>query len=187
MDQAVCLMAEAGRGVYNSKRLLKQPVRRNHIFFGMRLEQKPADKVRSMSNQRGNTQHPSAMLSDEIRHLQLEMARLMAHIAQLMVATVVSAPALSPALPPPPLKYATLVNENPSSTRKQLGMSAWSHHSSSIADAMRAVRSTDLAKKYPHLPWALLKELFEVEALMAADMVLSAPAALQILGPEIAQ
>uniref|UniRef100_A0A915I7L8 Uncharacterized protein n=1 Tax=Romanomermis culicivorax TaxID=13658 RepID=A0A915I7L8_ROMCU len=52
---------------------------------------------------------------------------------------------------------------------------------------MRAFWSTDWAKKYPHLPWALLNELFEVEALTAADVVLSAPAVLQILGPNVAR
>uniref|UniRef100_A0A915IX34 Transposase n=1 Tax=Romanomermis culicivorax TaxID=13658 RepID=A0A915IX34_ROMCU len=36
-----------------------------------------------MSNQRGTTQCPSAMLSDEIRHLQSEMAWLRAHVARL--------------------------------------------------------------------------------------------------------
>uniref|UniRef100_A0A915J881 Uncharacterized protein n=1 Tax=Romanomermis culicivorax TaxID=13658 RepID=A0A915J881_ROMCU len=55
--------------------------------------------------------------------------------------------------------------------------------SSSITDGMRAVWSTDLAKKYLHLPLALLNEAFEVEALTAVDMVLSAPAALQIWDP----
>uniref|UniRef100_A0A915ITF5 Uncharacterized protein n=1 Tax=Romanomermis culicivorax TaxID=13658 RepID=A0A915ITF5_ROMCU len=40
---------------------------------------------------------------------------------------------------------------------------------------------------YPHLPWALLNEPLEVEALTAANMVLLAPAALQILGPDIAR
>uniref|UniRef100_A0A915KCG4 Uncharacterized protein n=1 Tax=Romanomermis culicivorax TaxID=13658 RepID=A0A915KCG4_ROMCU len=43
--------------------------------------------------------------------------------------------------------------------------------SSSITDAMRAIWSTDLAKKYPHLPWALLNEPFEVEA-MSVDKIL---------------
>uniref|UniRef100_A0A915JPT6 Uncharacterized protein n=1 Tax=Romanomermis culicivorax TaxID=13658 RepID=A0A915JPT6_ROMCU len=52
---------------------------------------------------------------------------------------------------------------------------------------MWAIWSTDLAKKNPHLPWVLLNERFEVEALRAADMVLLAPAALQILGPDIAR
>uniref|UniRef100_A0A915K337 Uncharacterized protein n=1 Tax=Romanomermis culicivorax TaxID=13658 RepID=A0A915K337_ROMCU len=52
---------------------------------------------------------------------------------------------------------------------------------------MQAVWSKDLAKKYLHLPWALLKEPFEVEALTAADVVLSAPAALWILGPNVAR
>uniref|UniRef100_A0A915L3I4 Uncharacterized protein n=1 Tax=Romanomermis culicivorax TaxID=13658 RepID=A0A915L3I4_ROMCU len=60
-------------------------------------------------------------------------------------------------------------------------------HSSSITDAMWAVWSTDLAKKYLHLPWALLNEPSEVEALTAADVVLLAPAALRILGPDIAR
>uniref|UniRef100_A0A915L1I1 Uncharacterized protein n=1 Tax=Romanomermis culicivorax TaxID=13658 RepID=A0A915L1I1_ROMCU len=55
--------------------------------------------------------------------------------------------------------------------------------SSSISDAMRAVWSTDLAKKYLHLPWVLLNEPFEVEAVTAANVALSAPMALQILGP----
>uniref|UniRef100_A0A915HTQ4 Uncharacterized protein n=1 Tax=Romanomermis culicivorax TaxID=13658 RepID=A0A915HTQ4_ROMCU len=58
--------------------------------------------------------------------------------------------------------------------------------SSSVTDAMQVVWSTDLAKKYPHLPWRLLNEPFEVEALTAADVVLSVPAALWILGPEVA-
>uniref|UniRef100_A0A915IUB5 Uncharacterized protein n=1 Tax=Romanomermis culicivorax TaxID=13658 RepID=A0A915IUB5_ROMCU len=44
-------------------------------------EQKTTDKVRSMSNQGGTAQRPSATPSDEIRHLQLEMAWLTAHIA----------------------------------------------------------------------------------------------------------
>uniref|UniRef100_A0A915I380 Uncharacterized protein n=1 Tax=Romanomermis culicivorax TaxID=13658 RepID=A0A915I380_ROMCU len=57
--------------------------------------------------------------------------------------------------------------------------------SSSITDAMRAVSSTDLAKKYWHLPWGLLNELFEVEALTGANVVLLAPAAMQILRPEV--
>uniref|UniRef100_A0A915IYK8 Uncharacterized protein n=1 Tax=Romanomermis culicivorax TaxID=13658 RepID=A0A915IYK8_ROMCU len=65
--------------------------------------------------------------------------------------------ALKPALLPPPLKYTT-----------------------------PAVWSTDWAKKYPHHPWALLNEPFKVEALMAADVVLSAPGVLRILGPEVA-
>uniref|UniRef100_A0A915KCN9 YrdC-like domain-containing protein n=1 Tax=Romanomermis culicivorax TaxID=13658 RepID=A0A915KCN9_ROMCU len=49
------------------------------------------------------------------------------------------------------------------------------------------LRTPHLAKKYPHLPWALLKEPFEVEVLTAADVVLLAPAALGILGPDIPQ
>uniref|UniRef100_A0A915L7L1 Uncharacterized protein n=1 Tax=Romanomermis culicivorax TaxID=13658 RepID=A0A915L7L1_ROMCU len=36
-----------------------------------------------MSNQRGTAQGPSARRSDEIRHLQSEMARLTAQVAQL--------------------------------------------------------------------------------------------------------
>uniref|UniRef100_A0A915KHA2 Uncharacterized protein n=1 Tax=Romanomermis culicivorax TaxID=13658 RepID=A0A915KHA2_ROMCU len=52
--------------------------------------------------------------------------------------------------------------------------------SSSITDTMRAVWSMSLTKKYPQLSWALLNEPFEVEALTAADIVLSAPAALRI-------
>uniref|UniRef100_A0A915KVT0 Uncharacterized protein n=1 Tax=Romanomermis culicivorax TaxID=13658 RepID=A0A915KVT0_ROMCU len=48
------------------------------------------------------------------------------------------------------------------------------------------VWSMDLATKYPHLPWALLNKPFEVEVLTAADVVLSAPVALQILGPDVA-
>uniref|UniRef100_A0A915J105 Uncharacterized protein n=1 Tax=Romanomermis culicivorax TaxID=13658 RepID=A0A915J105_ROMCU len=59
--------------------------------------------------------------------------------------------------------------------------------SSSITKAMLTVWSTDLARKYPHLPWALLNEPFEVEVLMATDVVLSAPAALWILGPKVAR
>uniref|UniRef100_A0A915KA18 Uncharacterized protein n=1 Tax=Romanomermis culicivorax TaxID=13658 RepID=A0A915KA18_ROMCU len=59
--------------------------------------------------------------------------------------------------------------------------------SSSVTDAMRTVWSMDLAKKYPHLPWVLLNEPFEVEALTAAHVVLSGPAALGILGPEVAR
>uniref|UniRef100_A0A915I2L3 Uncharacterized protein n=1 Tax=Romanomermis culicivorax TaxID=13658 RepID=A0A915I2L3_ROMCU len=35
---------------------------------------------------------------------------------------------------------------------------------------MQAVWSTDLAKKYPHIPWALLNQPFEVEAFTAADV-----------------
>uniref|UniRef100_A0A915JJ44 Uncharacterized protein n=1 Tax=Romanomermis culicivorax TaxID=13658 RepID=A0A915JJ44_ROMCU len=52
---------------------------------------------------------------------------------------------------------------------------------------MGAVWSMDLAEKYPHLPWALLNKPFKVEALMVANVVLSAPMALQILGPEVAR
>uniref|UniRef100_A0A915KTR9 Uncharacterized protein n=1 Tax=Romanomermis culicivorax TaxID=13658 RepID=A0A915KTR9_ROMCU len=56
--------------------------------------------------------------------------------------------------------------------------------SSSITDTMPAIWSTDLAKKYPHLLWVLLNELFEVKALTAADIVLMA---LSVLGPEVAR
>uniref|UniRef100_A0A915J9Y4 Uncharacterized protein n=1 Tax=Romanomermis culicivorax TaxID=13658 RepID=A0A915J9Y4_ROMCU len=42
--------------------------------------------------------------------------------------------------------------------------------SSSVMDVMQAVWSTDLAKKYLHLPWALLNKPFEVEAPMAANV-----------------
>uniref|UniRef100_A0A915I1D5 Uncharacterized protein n=1 Tax=Romanomermis culicivorax TaxID=13658 RepID=A0A915I1D5_ROMCU len=56
----------------------------------------------------------------------------------------------------------------------------------SLTDGMQAVRSMDLAKKYWHLPWGLLNKPFEIEALTAANVVLSAPAALEILGPEVA-
>uniref|UniRef100_A0A915K9N9 Uncharacterized protein n=1 Tax=Romanomermis culicivorax TaxID=13658 RepID=A0A915K9N9_ROMCU len=58
--------------------------------------------------------------------------------------------------------------------------------SSSITDVMQAIWSTDLAKNYQHLLWVLFNKPFEVEALTAADVVLSAPAALWILGPEVA-
>uniref|UniRef100_A0A915HZ67 Uncharacterized protein n=1 Tax=Romanomermis culicivorax TaxID=13658 RepID=A0A915HZ67_ROMCU len=50
---------------------------------------------------------------------------------------------------------------------------------------MRAVWSRDLAKKYRHLPWALLNKPFEVEALTAPNVVLLGPAALRILGPHV--
>uniref|UniRef100_A0A915KNL7 Uncharacterized protein n=1 Tax=Romanomermis culicivorax TaxID=13658 RepID=A0A915KNL7_ROMCU len=50
---------------------------------------------------------------------------------------------------------------------------------------MWAIWSADLAKKYSHLPLALLNEPFQVEALMGPDMVLSGPVVLQVLGPEI--
>uniref|UniRef100_A0A915K271 Uncharacterized protein n=1 Tax=Romanomermis culicivorax TaxID=13658 RepID=A0A915K271_ROMCU len=56
---------------------------------------------------------------------------------------------------------------------------------SSPTNAMRAVWSTYLAKKYRPLPWELLKEGLEVEVLLAADLMLSAHPALQILGPEV--
>uniref|UniRef100_A0A915JMH5 Uncharacterized protein n=1 Tax=Romanomermis culicivorax TaxID=13658 RepID=A0A915JMH5_ROMCU len=59
--------------------------------------------------------------------------------------------------------------------------------SSSVTDAMGTIWSMDLAKKYLHLSWALLNELFEVEALTALHVVLWALAALRILGPEVAQ
>uniref|UniRef100_A0A915KNA7 Uncharacterized protein n=1 Tax=Romanomermis culicivorax TaxID=13658 RepID=A0A915KNA7_ROMCU len=48
-----------------------------------RTEQKTADNVRSMSNQRDTAHHPSAMPSDEIQCLQSEMARLTAHVVGL--------------------------------------------------------------------------------------------------------
>uniref|UniRef100_A0A915HVI7 Uncharacterized protein n=1 Tax=Romanomermis culicivorax TaxID=13658 RepID=A0A915HVI7_ROMCU len=56
-----------------------------------------------------------------------------------------------------------------------------------VTYTMGAVWSMDLAKKYLHLPWVLLNEPLEVEVLRAADVALSAPAALQILGPEVAR
>uniref|UniRef100_A0A915KRX6 Uncharacterized protein n=1 Tax=Romanomermis culicivorax TaxID=13658 RepID=A0A915KRX6_ROMCU len=58
--------------------------------------------------------------------------------------------------------------------------------SSSVTDTMRAVFSVDLAMEYPHLLWALLNELFVVQALTATDMVLSVPVVLRVLGPEVA-
>uniref|UniRef100_A0A915KBX1 Uncharacterized protein n=1 Tax=Romanomermis culicivorax TaxID=13658 RepID=A0A915KBX1_ROMCU len=57
--------------------------------------------------------------------------------------------------------------------------------SSSIMDAMPAIRSTDLAKKYPHLPWALLNQPFKVEVLTAPDVMLTAPMGLLVLGLEV--
>uniref|UniRef100_A0A915HQ68 Uncharacterized protein n=1 Tax=Romanomermis culicivorax TaxID=13658 RepID=A0A915HQ68_ROMCU len=108
-------------------------------------------------------------------------------------AAVVSAPALTPALPPPPLKYVTPVTVNPSRTPKMTGhvsvVASYRPMEDSlfITDVMRAVWSTDLAKKYQHLPWALLKELFVVEGLTATNVVLSAPAALRILGSQVAR
>uniref|UniRef100_A0A915KWC2 Gag protein n=1 Tax=Romanomermis culicivorax TaxID=13658 RepID=A0A915KWC2_ROMCU len=83
-------------------------------------------------------------------------------------AVVVSALAPTPALPLPPLRYVTPVTLHPSTMPKTTG----NVNSSSITDMVQAIWSTDLAKKYPHLPWALLKEPFEVEALMAANMVM---------------
>uniref|UniRef100_A0A915J7N8 Uncharacterized protein n=1 Tax=Romanomermis culicivorax TaxID=13658 RepID=A0A915J7N8_ROMCU len=43
--------------------------------------------------------------------------------------------------------------------------------SSSVTDAIRNMWSMDLAKKNLHLPWVLLNEPFEVEALTAADVI----------------
>uniref|UniRef100_A0A915K5I0 Uncharacterized protein n=1 Tax=Romanomermis culicivorax TaxID=13658 RepID=A0A915K5I0_ROMCU len=57
----------------------------------------------------------------------------------------------------------------------------------SLSDQMWAIWLTYLAKKYPHLPWALLNELFEDKAPRAANMVLSAPITLSILGPDVTQ
>uniref|UniRef100_A0A915JEA3 Uncharacterized protein n=1 Tax=Romanomermis culicivorax TaxID=13658 RepID=A0A915JEA3_ROMCU len=47
--------------------------------------------------------------------------------------------------------------------------------SSSITDTMRAIWSMDLAKKYSHLLWLLLNQPLEVDALTAANVVLTAP------------
>uniref|UniRef100_A0A915KWE2 Uncharacterized protein n=1 Tax=Romanomermis culicivorax TaxID=13658 RepID=A0A915KWE2_ROMCU len=85
--------------------------------------------------------------------------------------------------------YITPVNNAENDWRHQRGRLVLTEggNSSSVTDPVQAVWLTDLARKYPHLPWGLLNELFEVEALMAANMVLSAPAVLQILGPEVAR
>uniref|UniRef100_A0A915L0B2 Uncharacterized protein n=1 Tax=Romanomermis culicivorax TaxID=13658 RepID=A0A915L0B2_ROMCU len=50
---------------------------------------------------------------------------------------------------------------------------------------MHAVWSVNLAKKYQHLPWALLNELFNIGVLTAADVMLAAPVSLRLLGPDI--
>uniref|UniRef100_A0A915KQT3 Uncharacterized protein n=1 Tax=Romanomermis culicivorax TaxID=13658 RepID=A0A915KQT3_ROMCU len=52
---------------------------------------------------------------------------------------------------------------------------------------MRKIWSVNLAKKYPHLPWALLNEPSNIGVLKATEVLLLAPVVLQILGPKVAQ
>uniref|UniRef100_A0A915HTX7 Uncharacterized protein n=1 Tax=Romanomermis culicivorax TaxID=13658 RepID=A0A915HTX7_ROMCU len=59
--------------------------------------------------------------------------------------------------------------------------------SSYVTEGMRAVWSTGLAKKYPHLLWALLNEPFEVKAPRAAKVVLTGHVALRVLKPKVAR
>uniref|UniRef100_A0A915IGG3 Uncharacterized protein n=1 Tax=Romanomermis culicivorax TaxID=13658 RepID=A0A915IGG3_ROMCU len=56
------------------------------------LQQKTADNVRSILNQRSKAQCPSAMLSVEIPSLQSEIARLKAHIAGLTAQQMAPSP-----------------------------------------------------------------------------------------------
>uniref|UniRef100_A0A915LDU5 Uncharacterized protein n=1 Tax=Romanomermis culicivorax TaxID=13658 RepID=A0A915LDU5_ROMCU len=58
-------------------------------------------------------------------------------------------------------------------------------NSLSVTNVMWAVWSMDLAKKYPHLLWALLNEPLKVQVLTATNVVLSGPVALPILGPQV--
>uniref|UniRef100_A0A915HNX7 Uncharacterized protein n=1 Tax=Romanomermis culicivorax TaxID=13658 RepID=A0A915HNX7_ROMCU len=136
-------------------------------------KQKTPRSNQVMPNQRSNAQHPLLMLSDEIWGLQSQTARLTAHIARLTAQQQAPAPRnLTP--PTQPLVNLQNAGNHPSD-------------SSSITDAMWAVWSMDLTKKYLHLPWVLLNEPFEVKALTTADLMLSAPMALRILGPETTQ
>uniref|UniRef100_A0A915KCM9 Uncharacterized protein n=1 Tax=Romanomermis culicivorax TaxID=13658 RepID=A0A915KCM9_ROMCU len=76
-------------------------------FKALTAEQKTADNVRSMSNQRSNAQRPSATPSDEIPLLQLEMARLTAHIAPLTAQQMAKAPRN----PMPPMQQSAHVQK----------------------------------------------------------------------------
>uniref|UniRef100_A0A915IS06 Uncharacterized protein n=1 Tax=Romanomermis culicivorax TaxID=13658 RepID=A0A915IS06_ROMCU len=58
---------------------------------------------------------------------------------------------------------------------------------SPVQDAMLAIWSVNLAKKYRHLPWTLLNESSQVKVLMAADVVLIAPVSMRLLGPDVAR
>uniref|UniRef100_A0A915L2Q4 Uncharacterized protein n=1 Tax=Romanomermis culicivorax TaxID=13658 RepID=A0A915L2Q4_ROMCU len=163
------------------------------------LEQKTTRSNHVMPNQRSNAQHPSSTTSDKIWQLQSEMVRLMAHIARITAQQQSSA---SRNLTPPtqPLVHIQNAGDHPLGAHLQIcsfhgrcthnnasweaqhpnsaGPSNTTANSSFVTKAMWAIWSVDLAKKYPHLPWALLNEPFEVDALTAADVVLLTPMAL---------
>uniref|UniRef100_A0A915I2E6 Uncharacterized protein n=1 Tax=Romanomermis culicivorax TaxID=13658 RepID=A0A915I2E6_ROMCU len=72
--------------------------------------------------------------------------------------------------------HFTPINDDEMDWRRQPGpvLLTEGGNSSLITDTMQAVQSMDLVKKYPHLPWVLLNQPFQVEALTAADLMLSA-------------
>uniref|UniRef100_A0A915IIB4 Uncharacterized protein n=1 Tax=Romanomermis culicivorax TaxID=13658 RepID=A0A915IIB4_ROMCU len=109
---------------------------------------------------------------------------LASYCIPVMTETVVQPPAAVTALPTPPAHFAA--HETPPGIPMDSAMEVIDQLESmnlldlslSITDVMQMTWSVHLANKYPYLLWALLNEPSHIKALMAPDIMLSAPAVL---------
>uniref|UniRef100_A0A915JAG9 Uncharacterized protein n=1 Tax=Romanomermis culicivorax TaxID=13658 RepID=A0A915JAG9_ROMCU len=110
---------------------------------------------------------------------------LASYCIPMMMTTVEQPPAAVMALPAPPAHFAA--HETLPGIPMDLAMEVIDQLESmnlldlslSITDVMRTTWSVHLANKYPYLLWVLLNEPSHIKALMAPDVVLSAPAVLR--------